>query len=210
MSQQQVHVPDGSLPSTGSSRTLVPPPQRYYQATATSCRPSRRASFPSFGDTTGARAVSLPPSPRATMASLGLVTRYPRPGILPWRRQDLPSSWGTPIPVCPCSPTPAGRCVPDHQGRSRGPREGNDEGADDKDFRGSIAWLPDSLPTYHDVGCPSPRKAHFQVPVKLSWTGLIPAGSQQKVSNSLHARLPPFPSFLAQAPFPHKLQTSER
>jgi hypothetical protein len=26
------------------------------------------------------------------------------------------SSWGTPIPVCPCSSTPAGRCVPDRGG----------------------------------------------------------------------------------------------
>ena len=34
-------------------------------------------------------------------------------GLLPWRRQDLPSSWGTPIPVCTWSPTPAGRNVPD-------------------------------------------------------------------------------------------------
>jgi len=57
--------------------------------------------------------VSLPPSLRVAMAGLGLFARYPPPGLLPWRRQDLPSSWGTPIPVCPCSPTPAGRRVPD-------------------------------------------------------------------------------------------------
>ena len=60
--------------------------------------------------------ISLPPLRCVAMAGLGLVTRYPRPGRLPWRRQDLPSSWGTPIPVCPCSSTPAGRCVPDHCG----------------------------------------------------------------------------------------------
>ena len=34
-------------------------------------------------------------------------------GISSWRRQNLPSSWGTPIPVCTCSQTPAGRCDPD-------------------------------------------------------------------------------------------------
>ncbi len=116
MSQQRVHVPDASLPSPGSARAFVPPLRRYYQGTATSCRPSRRASFPSFGGATGSRTFRSQTLLRAATSGLGLVTRYPRPGLLPWRRQDLPSSWGTPIPVCPCSSTPAGRCVPDHGG----------------------------------------------------------------------------------------------
>ena len=55
MSQQRVHVPDASLPSPGFARAFVPPLQRYYQGTATSCRPSRRVSFPSLGGTTGSR-----------------------------------------------------------------------------------------------------------------------------------------------------------
>ena len=37
--------------------------------------------------------------------------------------------------------------------------------------------------------------------VRLSWTGLSPAGLLQKVFNSLHVRWPPFPSFLAQSRF---------
>ena len=67
----------------------------------------------------GSTHFSLPPPLRAATSGLGLVTRYPRPGILPWRRQDLPSSWGTPTPVCTWSPTPAGRCVPDHLRNAR-------------------------------------------------------------------------------------------
>ena len=55
MSQQRVRAPDASLPSPGSARAIVPPFPRYYQGTATSCRPSRRTSFPSLGGTTGAR-----------------------------------------------------------------------------------------------------------------------------------------------------------
>ena len=61
----------------------------------------------------GTTHVSLPPPLRAVASGLGLVARYPRPGSLPWRRQDLPSSWGTSTPVCTCSQTPAGRDLPD-------------------------------------------------------------------------------------------------
>jgi len=116
MSQQRLHDPDASLPSTGSAQALVPPLRWYYQGTATSCRPSRRASFPSLGGTTGTRRFRSHRRGAWPASGLGLVTRYPRPGRLPWRRQELPSSWGTPIPVCSCSSTPAGRCVPDRSG----------------------------------------------------------------------------------------------
>ena len=63
----------------------------------TSCRPFRRTSFPSLGDTTPAlefrphRGRALP---RAGL--LELVTRYLQPGIVQWKRQDLLRSWGTP------------------------------------------------------------------------------------------------------------------
>jgi hypothetical protein len=40
--------------------------------------------------------ISLPSSLRAATAGLGLVTRYPLPGFLPWRRQDLPKFLGNP------------------------------------------------------------------------------------------------------------------
>ena len=62
----------------------------------TSCRPSRRTSLPSLGGTSVALVVF---APRRTSAP-------PRPGVgdpvspagnSPRRRQDLPSSWGTPI-----------------------------------------------------------------------------------------------------------------
>jgi hypothetical protein len=55
MSQQRVHDPDASLPSPGSARAFVPPLRRYYQGTATSCRPSRHVSFPSLGGAMGSR-----------------------------------------------------------------------------------------------------------------------------------------------------------
>lgn len=79
----------------------------------TSCRPSRRASLPSLGGTTRSARVS-PAHGRALpwTSLLELVTRYLRPGVGQWRRQDLLRSWGTPSVLLPCSSTPAG---PTHQ-----------------------------------------------------------------------------------------------
>ena len=62
-------------------------------------------------------ALFVPPDAAARQTSgLGLVTRYPRPGLLPWKRQDLSSFWGAPISVCTCSWTPDGLYAPDHYG----------------------------------------------------------------------------------------------
>jgi hypothetical protein len=83
-----------SLP--GVRPGTVPPLQRYYQGTMTSCRPSRRTSLPSLGGTTVARHRSLLPYTPCGREAWSCL-----PGIscrdLPWRRQDLPSSWGTPL-----------------------------------------------------------------------------------------------------------------
>ena len=46
---------DASLPIPRVLAGQVPRLHRYYQGTATSCRPSRRVSFPSLGGTTGSR-----------------------------------------------------------------------------------------------------------------------------------------------------------
>ena len=62
------------------------------------------------------------------------------------------------------------------------PAQGTTKAPTTIDFRGSIAWLSGSPPTYHDVGCPSPRKAGFQVLAKLSWAGFHPQGSYKRFS----------------------------
>ena len=55
----------------------------------------------------------LPPPPNVKRRAWGCSTGIPFRCFLPWRRQDLPSSWGTPIPVCTCSQTPVGRLAAD-------------------------------------------------------------------------------------------------
>ena len=86
---------------------------QYYQGAVTSCRPSRRASFPSLGGTTRALGFRSPRGralPRASVLELFPGTSRREMGQ--WRRQDLLRSWGTPLVLLPCSPTPAG---PVHQ-----------------------------------------------------------------------------------------------
>ncbi len=69
---------------------------QYYQDAMTSCRSSHRTPLPSCGGTSGSLVMFAPQQTSAP----------PRPGVgnpvtptgnLPRRRQDLPSSWGTPI-----------------------------------------------------------------------------------------------------------------
>ena len=115
--------------------------------------------------------------------SVGPGVRHPvsPSGNSSWKRQDLPSSWGTPIPVCTWSQTPAGRCVPNRlQNACVAPADRTTKAPTMSGFRGSIARLSGSLPTYHDVGYPSPRKTGFQVLVRLSWAGFHPQGSDKR------------------------------
>ena len=198
MSQRRVHVPGASLPSTGSSRALVPPLLRYYQGTATSCRPSRRASLPSLGGTTGTRTLRSRRRCVWPTTSLGLFTRYPRPGLLPWRRQDLPSSWGTSIAHLHMLSDSGGTALPRPFGtgarpwveeRPRLPRE--------TDFRSSIPWLLGWLSTPRSAGCPDATQDSLPGAGQALLGGL----STRKVplkgfQNAILTSFPPFPSLL--------------
>ncbi len=86
----------------------VPRLHQYYEGATTSCRPSRRASFPSLGDTSVALVVFAPR--RTSAPSRPGVGRPVSPaGRLPRRRQDLPSSWRTSIVRLHMFPSDSGR-----------------------------------------------------------------------------------------------------
>ena len=128
---------------------------RYYQDAMTSCRPSRRTSFPSLGGTSVAlawfapRRTSAPPRP-------GVGNPVSPAGILPRKRQDLPSSWGTPIVrLHMFQSTPAGLLAPDHYGAAAWPLVCEQQRLPRKVFRRSIAWLSDSLSTLRRAGYPA-------------------------------------------------------
>jgi len=91
----------------------VPLLLRYYQGAATSCRPSRRASFSFAWRYHGCTVCFAPPVYPVRPGGLELFARYLRPGSC--RGDDRISQVpGVPrLSVCPCSSTPAGLLVPD-------------------------------------------------------------------------------------------------
>jgi len=204
-------LPMPRFPPRGPHGRLFPRFHGTIKALRLPAVPPAALRFLRAGGTTGSRSLSLPPPLRAATPGLGLVTRYPPPGKLPWRRQDLSSSWGTTIPVCPCSQTPAGRHASDRlRGRrmvsagakTRTPTMSNISRLNSMAFGLAVyvsrCWLPftaqDSLPGAGQalLGGLSTRR--------------VPA----KVFNSLHVRCPPFPSFLTQCTTIAQIDTRTR
>ena len=187
------------MPASGGG---VPRLQRYYQGATTSCRPSRRTSLPSLGDTTGTLAFRSRRRRVSRPTGLGLVTRYPRPGILPWRRPCLPRSWGTRCTFALLF-DPGRIDVSGHlRHANAAPALTTTKAPTFIDFRGSITrlrhWLRapcEAWSASQPRVTPPPRKTRFRVPARLYRTGFPPAGFLQKVSNSRHVCYPPLPSF---------------
>jgi len=170
---------------------------RYYQDALTSRRPSRRASFPSLGGTSVAlvafapRRTSAPPRP-------GVGDPVTPAGMLPRRRQDLASSWGTPIVRLPMfSPTPAGLLSPDQYGVAAWPLVQQKQRLPRKVFRRSIAWLSDSLSTLRRVRYLTATQDSLPAVGQTLLDGLSPAGFLRKVSELLPYISSPFPKLLA-------------
>src|SRR5262249_19330522 len=75
---------------------------------------------------------------------------HPQSLSLPRRRRSGgPSSWGTPISVCPVQSTPAGLRAPDRYGAAAWPLVCEQQRLPRKVFRRSIAGLPGSLSVLH-------------------------------------------------------------
>ena len=142
----------------------------------TPCRPSRRTSFPSLGDTIVSSHRSSPPaSDVGPRINLELVSRVSRAGIS-METAGSPKFLGNPRVHSPCSPTPAGpgtaewdqvsACLtrPPRCPRRRLPRW---------KFRGSITRPLPSLSTLRSGGHPPPRKTRFRLLAQLCRAGLV-------------------------------------
>jgi len=147
---------------------------RYYQDATTSCRPSRRTSLPSLGVTTGVfgRFVS-PAAAEHTTAGQELITRYLPPGLLPWRRQDLLRSWGTPLVLLPCSSTPAGSSCQAIATRRLGPRVDHGEDSRIATFEAQSHSFGTGCLRFAGRVTPTPRKTRFRLPARLYRAGLL-------------------------------------
>jgi len=93
------HAPGTPLSSTRSSGIECPCVDRYYEGAKTSCQPSRRTSFPSFGRLPEMPPVFIPEHPGCPSVRPGIFGSRPATLrlLIPWSRQDLPSSCETPM-----------------------------------------------------------------------------------------------------------------
>src|SRR5262249_18064919 len=104
----------------------------------------------------------LPPkTQRRWTGSFGI--GHPLDRRIRWRRQDLPSSWETPIASVPCSSTPADRHAPYHDGAATRPPLEERRRRLHGNFRSSITRPQSSLSTLRRRDCSPPRKTRFQV-----------------------------------------------
>ena len=164
---------------------------------------SLRVEFPGFVGTI--KALRLPAAPPAALRFLRLAVprehaRFAPAAAACGRRRAWGWSPGIPVrdffrgddrisqvpgePQFPFAhvlrPRPADASLTDCGTLAWPPLKGTTKAPTTIDFRGSIAWLSGSPPTYHDVGYPSPRKTGFQVLVRLSWAGFHPQGSDKR------------------------------
>ena len=133
----------------------VRPLRRYYQDATTSCRPSRRTSFPSLGGTSVPLVVFAPLADECTAEAWSWL-----PGIS--SRDVSEETAGSPKflgnPDCPFAhvqSTPAGLRAPDHCSAAAWPLVNQKQRLPRKVFRSSIAWLSDWLSTLRRTGYPA-------------------------------------------------------
>ena|GEM_PF-4680676 len=140
----------------------------------TSCRPSRRASFPSRGRYHSERSCFARTRPSAAACR---VSWSWSPGVSgrdfgQWKRQDLLRSWGTPIVLLPCSPTPAGPTHLAQAMRRRGPRCVHGEGSHIRTFEAQSHGFGTGCLRFAGRVAPTPRKTRFRLLARLFRTGL--------------------------------------
>jgi hypothetical protein len=143
---------------------------------------------------------SLPPQRRVGRVGPGVGHPVSPPGFFRGVGRFSQVSGGPLFPFAHgLRPRPAGFASDQFEATALAPAIGTTKAPTMRHFRGSIAWLSGSLPTYQGAGRPDTAQGLLPGAGQALMDGLSPAGSLQKVSNSLHACCPPFPGFLAQS-----------
>jgi hypothetical protein len=109
-------------------------------------------------------------------------------GGLRRRRQDLPSSWGTPIAPSPGSSTPAGPSAPDRTATPwHGPRGGNVKGSCIAAFEAQSPGFGARCLRFAPAIARQGRQTRFRLLVRLCRAGFHPQGSDERFQSvSLH------------------------
>ena len=139
----------------------------------TSCRPSRRTSLPSLGDTTQALVFRPHTAERCRGRSLGVGHPVSPAGRLVSGDDRISYVPGEPLVLLPCSPTPAG---PAHQAittRRLGPRYVHGEGSCDIAFEAQSHGFGTGCLRFAGRVAPTPRKTRFRLLARLFRTGLV-------------------------------------
>src|SRR3954451_12843738 len=137
----------------------------------TPCRPSRRASLPSLGDTTPAPGL-LPAAEAHGRGLRGVDGPVPEPELSVETAGSL-RFLGNPCVPMPCSWTPVGSRTPGPCGASTWPPlVSTTEAPAMQRFRGSITRPWDWLSTLRSSGHPTPRKTRFRL-LGQAWPGGI-------------------------------------
>jgi len=193
--QQQAPPFGFSFPQPGPPGP-VPRRHRYYEGATTSCRPSRCSSLPSLGGTSVALVLfaplrtSAPPRP-------GVGNPVSPTGMLPRKRQDLPSSWGTPIVRLHMIQSDSGRTAHTRplrcssvalgQSKAKAPANGLSK-LNSMAFGLAVYASPGSLP-HHDARLASGRWSD------ATGRAFHPQGSYERFQICFLTSHPPFPSF---------------
>ena len=138
------------------------------------------------------------PGGRVRRRGLELVTRYLRPGFSLRKRQDLPSSWGTPIVRLHMFSRRRQDCW--HQTitvQQHGPWYREQQRLPRKVFRRSIAWLSDSLSTLRSAGYPDPTQDSLPAAGQALPDGLSTRRVPMKGFRAVSYISSPFPKLLA-------------
>ncbi len=151
-------IPTPRFPPLGPLRRCVPQVPRYYQDAVTPWCPSRSASFPSRSRYHGSARPSVRSRRRRARflrRTWSLFTRLLRPGIMHVETPGPPKfPWSLLCPFAHVHATPAGRVSQTTHKTPVLPPRVQLRRLRRPYFRGSVAWLPNSLSTLRSAGYP--------------------------------------------------------
>ena len=159
-----------SLPRVPAAR--VPRLLRYYQGAMTSCRPSRRASFPSLGGTTRVLVFRPHAAERYRRGSPGVGHPVPPAGKASVETTGSPTFLGNPDCALALLFDPGRTNASGHAMRRRGPRCVHDEGSRIRTFEAQSHGFGTGCLRFAGRVAPTPRKTRFRLLAKLFRTGL--------------------------------------